>query len=392
MATESQLDRRRWIKNSALLTGGLAFGSNFFMSLKQASAKEVTNVLSKSYLTDNLKAMETTPPEIKARLSANENPFGPSDKAKEAIRNSIDKSYQYAFYEGREMAQKIADFEGVGTENLLLSAGSSPILQAGAILYGKGTIISSKPTYEDLLGTAESMGTKVLRLPLTSEYKFDLDAMERAVDSNTSLVYICNPNNPTATIVDSNKLKEFCKRVSKKTMVFVDEAYIDLVPNPAETTMIPLIKEGYNIIVARTFSKLYGMAGMRFGYMVSQPATIKKFEQITPGPMSVAYGTWAAALVSYQDKPFMQMSYDGIQTSKKYVYEALKKEGYEYVPSETNFLVFPVKEDSKKFVMNMMKYGVSVRSWEFNDKQWCRVSIGTMDEMKTFALALAKVS
>ncbi|QES89533.1 pyridoxal phosphate-dependent aminotransferase [Rhizosphaericola mali] len=392
MTTETQLDRRRWIKNSALLTGGLAFGTSFFTSLKKASAAEIKETLSQSFLTDNLIAMETTPPEIKARLSANENPFGPSASAKEAIQKSIDKSYQYAFYEGREMSKKIADFEGLSSDNLLLSAGSSPILQAGAILYGKGTIVSSKPTYEDLLSTAESMGTKVLRLPLTSDYKFDLDAIEKAVDSNTSLVYICNPNNPTATIVDSNKLREFCKRVSKKTMIFVDEAYIDLVENPAETTMIPLIKEGYNIIITRTFSKLYGMAGMRFGYMIGQPATIKKFEQITPGSMSVANATWAAALVSYQDKPFMKMSYDGIQTSKKYLYDALKKEGYEYVPSDTNFLVFPVKEDSKKFVMNMMKYGVSVRSWEFNDKQWCRVSIGTLEEMKTFALALAKVS
>jgi histidinol-phosphate aminotransferase len=180
--------------------------------------------------------------------------------------------------------------------------------------------------------------------------------------------------------------------VSKKTTVLIDEAYIDLVPDPARTTMIPLIKEGYNIIVTRTFSKLYGMAGLRFGYMVAQPDVIKKFSELTASPNAVSATTWAAAEASYLDKPFMKASYDGILASKEYLYGALKKEGYEYIPSGTNFVLFPVREDSKTFVQKMMANGVAVRSWEFDNKHWCRVSIGTMDEMKDFALSLAKIS
>ncbi len=296
------------------------------------------------------------------------------------------------FFEGRKMTEMIAQTEGLQPSQILLSAGSSALLQAGAMVFNTGTIISAQPTYEDLLRKAESMGTKVLRLPLTADYKYDLEAMEKAIDNTTSLIYICNPNNPTATLIDKARLKSFCERVSTKVPVFIDEAYIDLVDDPAANSMIPLVKAGANIIVARTFSKLYGMAGMRFGYMVAQPEIIRKFSAITPGSNAIAATTWAAAIASYDDKEFMKDAYTKIQASKEYLYGVLKEEGYEYIPSSANFAIFPVKEDSRSFAGKMSNNGVSVRSWEFNNKHWCRVSIGTMEEMKAFALSLAKIS
>lgn len=387
--TTTNVNRRNWLKKGALLSGGLTMFPGLFSSLVASPAKAPGF---QPFISDNDIAEETTPPEIKARLSANENPFGPSVKAKKAIMEAIDGSYRYAFFEGKKMIEMITAFEGVDASKVMLAAGSSPLLLAGAMLYKSGTIVSSKPTYEDLLRKAESMGGKVIRVPLNANYTYDLDAIEKAIDASTSLVYICNPNNPTGTVLDSEKLKAFCERVSPKVPVFIDEAYIDLVENPEKTTMMPLVKKGLNVIVARTFSKLYGMAGMRFGYMVAQPEVIKKFSEISPGANSIGAPTWAAAIASYQDKDFMKDSYDHIQASKKYLYDVLKKEGYEYVPSSANFVIFPVKEDSKTFVTKMMNNGVSVRSWEFDNKQWCRVSIGTMDEMKAFALSLAKVS
>lgn len=388
--TTQNMNRRSWLKNGALLTGGLALIPG--LSPVFAADTHSRNNTFQPFISDNDIAQETTPPEIKARLSANENPFGPSAKAKKAIQASIDGSYRYAFFEGRKMIEMITGYEGVEASQVMMSAGSGPLLLAGAMLYKHGTIVSAQPTYEDLLRKAENMGGKVIRLPLTPSFTYDLDAIEKTIDSSTSLVYICNPNNPTATTLDPGKLRSFCERVSKKVPVFVDEAYIDLVENPEEATMIPLVKKGYNVIVARTFSKLYGMAGMRFGYMVAQPDVIKKFSEISPGANSIAATTWAAAIASYQDKAFMKESYEGILASKKYLYGVLKDEGYDYVPSSTNFVIFPVKEDSKAFATKMMNNGVSVRSWEFNQKQWCRVSIGTMEEMKSFALSLAKLS
>ncbi|WP_394343552.1 pyridoxal phosphate-dependent aminotransferase [Gynurincola endophyticus] len=361
-------------------------------SLKAAPRRQIEPASFVNFLTDEELARETTPPEIKARLSANENPFGPSPKAKQAIIEAIGNTYRYAFFEGRKMIELIAKAEALQPNQILLSAGSSALLQAGAMVYNSGTILSAQPTYEDLLSKAESMGTKVIRLPLTSAYKYDLDAIEKAIDATTSLIYICNPNNPTATLLDPVKLKSFCEKVSKKVPVFIDEAYIDLVEDPAVSSMMPLVKEGHNVIIVRTFSKLYGMAGMRFGYMVAQPETIKKFSALTPGSNSIASTTWAAAISSYEDKDFLRDAYTKIKESKEYLYNVLKEEGYTYIPSSANFVIFPVKEDSRSFATKMSNNGVSVRSWQFNNQQWCRVSIGTLEEMKAFALSLAKIS
>lgn len=388
----SAINRRNWIKRSALLTGGMAVLPNLFSSLKAAPRNIITPEFDERFLTDDQISYETTPTEIKSRLCFNENPFGPSAKAKQAIADAVNKSYQYPLYADQIMTEKIAAFEGIDEKQILIDAGSSPLLLAAAQTYGKGVIVSANPTYEDLLKHAEALGTKVQRVALTPDYKFDLEAIEQAVDETTSLVYICNPNNPTGTVVDTAKLKSFCERISKKTMVFIDEAYMDLVADPAATTMIPLVKSGSNIIVARTFSKLYGMAGLRFGYVVAQPETIAKLTKRTNGSQNVSAVTWAAAIVSYQDKEFMKYSYDNIMRSKQALYDILKKQGYEYVPTSTNFMIFPVKKDSEEFVKDMMKSGVAVRSWRFAKKEWCRVSIGTLDEIKTFGEALALVS
>lgn len=386
----AKMNRRNWFKNSAWLTGGLALLPASLPEFATAAPRSAPPF--KQFLSDNDIARETTPPDIKARLSANENPFGPSAKAKKAIAEAIDGSYRYAFFEGRKMGEMIISHEGINADQLLMSAGSSALLQAAAVLYKSGTIVSAQPSYEDLLSKSEDLGGKVIRVPLTANYTYDLQAMEAAIDSSTSLVYICNPNNPTGTVLDTNALKSFCERVSKKVPVFVDEAYIDLVDKPNAVTMMPLLKSGHNIMIARTFSKLYGMAGMRFGYVVAPPATIQQFSQVCPAASTIAASTWAAAIASYQDGVFMKTCLEQINTSKNYLYSVLKKEGYEYIPSSTNFVLFPIREDGKTFLTKMMNNGVAVRSWQFNNKHWCRVSIGTMDEMKAFALSLAKIS
>jgi histidinol-phosphate aminotransferase len=229
-------------------------------------------------------------------------------------------------------------------------------------------------------------------VPLTKEYKLDLDAMEKAVTDSTRLVYICNPNNPTATSVDSNKLKEFCERVSKKTMVFVDEAYIDYLPGSEVHSMVSLVKNGTNIIVARTFSKLHGFAGLRVGYMMAQPELIKAMELYCIGRSGMSATSIKAAIASYDDTEFLAGALQKTLASKDFLYKTLKDEGYEYVPSDANFVLFPIKMEGNRFLGEMFKRGVGVRHWKFNDTDWCRVSIGTMDEMKAFADAFKEIS
>jgi histidinol-phosphate aminotransferase len=387
----STINRRKLLKTGMLMAGGFPFIPGF---MNELAAKPLNICYTENSETDQSTILDA-PAELKARLSANENPFGPSAKAKLAIGDALAQSYQYPFMYARTLSQKIADYEGLKTENIMMAAGSSPLLLAAGIYFSQkpgSNIITGDPSYDDLPSKATRLNTKWVKVPLTADYKLDLDAMEKAIDANTSLVYICNPNNPTATVVDTEKLKSFCNRVSEKVTVFIDEAYIDYLDDPKAASMMNLVKEGKNIIVARTFSKLYGFAGLRVGYAAAQPDMLRKLSLYTEGGNSLSTTSLHAAVAGYQDKEFLQEALQKTIASKKYLYSVLQKEGYEYVPSSANFVIFPIKMDGRQFVTEMNKRGVSVRSWQFNNKSWCRVSIGRMDEMEAFAAAFKEIS
>jgi histidinol-phosphate aminotransferase len=391
----NSISRRSLLKRGALLAGGLPFAGSLLDKVQASPIiPHPVSPFSMPEMWTEREIALNAPLVLKARLFANENPFGPSDKAKKAIEEALPTAYQYPMRSMGELTEKIANFEKVPQENILLASGSSPLLMAAALYYGKpgSNIITGDPSYADLPSKAEKMGVKINRVPLTSEFRLDLDAMEKAIDANTTLVYICNPNNPTATVLEKDKLKAFCERVSKKVTIFIDEAYIDYLPDPQGTTLIPMVNTGANIIVARTFSKLYGFAGLRAGYVVTQPETIKNLSLFTEASMSITATTLAAALASYQDREFLDGALKKTLASKDYLYEVLKKEGYTYVPSSTNFVIFPIKMEGKQFTDEMMKRGVGVRFWKFNNKEWCRVSIGRMDEMEAFAAAFKEIS
>ncbi|MBD1393833.1 pyridoxal phosphate-dependent aminotransferase [Mucilaginibacter glaciei] len=386
----NSINRRNWIRSSALMAGGLAFLSS---TVSKLAAMPVVRNLGFSPITDETAIMNAAPV-MKARLLANENPFGPSPAAKKAIVDSLDTSYQYAFSSISDLSGKIAAYEGIKKSNLLLASGSSPLLLAAAIHYSKGgkNIITADPSYDDLPTQATRFEGKWVKVPLTADFKLDLDAMEAKVDENTGLVYICNPNNPTATIVDTEKLKAFCERVSKKTMVFVDEAYIDYLPDPKASSMMGCVIAGQNVIIARTFSKLYGFAGLRCGYIVGQPETVRTLSKYTSAAMSLSASTVAAAIAGYQETEFLKDALKKTNASKDYLYSVLKKEGYTYIPSSANFVMFPLKMEGSKFTGELMKRGVGVRNWRFNNQDWCRISIGRMDEMEAFAAAFKEIS
>jgi histidinol-phosphate aminotransferase len=387
----NSINRRNWIRSSAFMAGGLAFCSGTITKLAAMPARVFKP--SARVLTDQ-DAFLSGPFDLKARLLANENPFGPSAAAKKAMTEALDKSYQYPFMQMSQLSGKIAKFEGIQQRNIIMDSGSTPLLHAAAQVFTKGgkNVITGDPSYDDLPTYAEELDGKWVKVPLTADYKLDLKAMEAKIDANTGLVYICNPNNPTATVVDTAELKAFCERVSKKVMVFVDEAYIDYLTDPQAATMIGQLKTGNNIIIARTFSKLYGFAGLRLGYAIALPETIAQLKKYSSSGFNVSAPTLAGALAAYQDKEFLTDALKKTNTSKEYLYSVLKKEGYEYIPSSANFVMFPLKMDGKKFVGELMKRGVGVRNWTFNNKEWCRVSIGRMDEMEAFAEAFKQIS
>lgn len=392
----NNISRRALLRNGALLAGALPFAGGL-LNVAQAAPAAVTGHAGSAFASEGWTEREIAlngPEQLKARLFANENPFGPSDKAKQAIVDILPLGYQYPMRSMGDLSSKIAAFEKVKLENIFMASGSSPLLMAAALAYYKPgcNVVSGDPSYADLPSKAERVGAKWVKVPLTSEYKLDLDAMEKAVDDNTVLVYVCNPNNPTGTVVDNAKLRAFVERVSKKVTVFVDEAYIDYLPDPQGTTLIPMVNSGTNVIIARTFSKLYGFAGLRCGYVVTQPDIIKKLSLYTEASMSITTTTLQAAIASYQDRSFLDSALQKTNESKEYLYSVLKKEGYTFVPSSTNFVLFPIKMDGKQFTDEMMKRSVGVRFWKFNNQDWCRVSIGRMDEMQAFAAAFKELS
>jgi len=388
------ISRRKLLRTGALLAGGLPFAGSLLKKVQ--AAPSVTGTAFSHHAeagwTERDIALRSAEP-LKARLFANENPFGPSEAAKKAIVETLPVSYQYPFRTTDDLTGRISTFEKIDKGNIVLAAGSSPLLRAAALAYLRPgcNVVSGDPTYADLPSSAERVGARWVKVPLTKDFALDLDAMEKAVDENTVLVYICNPNNPTGTVVDTSKLRAFCERVSKKAVVFLDEAYNDYLPDPQGATLIQMAVSGSNIIVARTFSKVYGFAGLRCGYVVTQPDIIQKLQLYTEASFSLSTTTLHAAIAAYQDRPFVDGVLKKTVASKEFLYSVLKKKGYPYVPSVANFVIFPINMEGKQFADEMMKRSVGVRFWKFNSQDWCRISIGRMDEMEAFAAAFNEI-
>jgi histidinol-phosphate aminotransferase len=386
MSTE--MNRREWLKSSALLTAGLTFGTSALL----AKARPAVKIRQMNFEMESAMAVDLPP--LRARLFANENPFGPSEKAKKAITEAISTSFQYPFIALRKFQQMIAEKEGVSKDHVLLGAGSSELLAAAAIIFASkgGAIITADPSYLDLVDTAAEFGAPIEKVALDKAYIHDLDAMQKKVNAKTSLVYICNPNNPTGTVIPGDKLKSFCETVSKTTPIFIDEAYIDYAEPGKTASMVDCVRKGQNVIIARTFSKLHAFAGLRIGYVIAQPDVIKAMSKYCSEGAAISATTVNGAMASYQDAEYAKYAIAKNNESKEFLYQTLKAEGYNYVPSHTNFVIFPLKMNAEKFVGEMMKRGVGVRSWAFANQQWCRVSIGTMDDMKIFASAFKELS
>jgi len=268
------------------------------------------------------------------------------------------------------------------------------ILNLVAIHYGlqKGNLISAFPTFEPLMLTAAGLDCEWAQVPLNQKHKHDLTAMEAKINSGTRMVYVCNPNNPTGTLLDPSALKDFCRKTSQKVPIFVDEAYTEFLEKPEDHTMIPLIKEGHNIIVAKTFSKIHGFAGLRIGYALAQPDVWKEMKKYRPYETTMAGPTLKAAIASYQDQEFQHKCRDKNTAVKSYTLKALRAMGYDPVPSYTSFMIFPIKMKPEQLIKDMRAQGVGIRSWSFAGKDWCRVSMGTMEEMKIFTKALKAIS
>ncbi|WP_234734144.1 pyridoxal phosphate-dependent aminotransferase [Tellurirhabdus bombi] len=390
----STFSRRDWLKSGLLASAGTLVLPSLS---QQAEAASVSGPYGAVYLERHrelaYQAYLSEAPQIKARLSSNENPWGPSPKAKEALVKSVDSSFMYAGPVVGELRKQLAAEAGVPEDHILLGAGSSELLMGSLMLYGpKGKILMADPCYiSNRDDRGDNSGIAFDKVPLTTEYQYDLPAMASRVDSKTSMVYVCNPNNPTGVILPADQLRSFCETVSPKTTVLVDEAYIDYAKDPKTESMVDCVRKGQNVLILRTMSKLHAFAGLRVGYAVAKPEILKELRKYCSGGFSISTPSAAAAIASIKDTEFQQMTLKNTLESKKYLYDFLKQSDYTWLPSSANFVLFPLRMKGQTFTKGMMEQGVSVRQWEFDQQHWCRVSIGTMDQMKAFTGAFQKV-
>lgn len=380
------MNRRNLLKSSLLAASSVSLLPSIALSKPRFQPHVLRSALVPCAEQTEPEFLKPYKPEVKARLLANENPYGPSPKAKKALMASIDQSFMYPGKSIRTLVEMITEAEKVTPDHIMLGAGSTQILMAAFLAYGpKGKFVVADPGY---ISRVKELDLE--KVPLTKDYKHDLSAMAARVNSKSSLVYICNPNNPTGTAVDPKTLKDFCASVSSKTPVMVDEAYIDYVDHPQASTMMDCVREGQNVMVIRTFSKLHAFAGLRVGYCVAQPETIEVLQQFHT-PNSLCMTSLEGAKASYQDEEFAKMVLAKTREAKDFVYQTLEAHDFTYIPSTTNFILFPLRMKGDVFLDKMSDEGVQVRRWEFDRQHWCRVSLGKMEDMKTFAEAFTKV-
>lgn len=326
------------------------------------------------------------------RLSANENPYGPSPKALEAITNSFGLACRYPDEHNNVLIDKLAKLNGVNHDQILLGDGSSEILKLCAETFtGKeqGNLAVADPTFEAILEQAKINGAEVMKIPLTSTFAHDLPKMLAA--AKQGLIYVCNPNNPTASITPKEDLRDFIAKTPRETTILVDEAYFHYADSPDYESVIPLVKDYQNLVVARTFSKVYGMAGLRCGYCVAQPDTIKRMR---PHQMwdSVNCMALAAATASLDDSDQVTNGQRSNREAKTFTTSELDKMGYKTIPSQANFIMFDCKRPVVPIIQAMKQRNVQVGRLFPALPNHMRVTIGKRSEMETFLSAFREVT
>jgi len=320
------------------------------------------------------------------RLHLNENPHGPSDRAKQAMQQALNDGWKYGNEDVLALRRMIAAKEGLKPENVIITEGSTELLKIAGLVYGRDKeLVAGLPTFLSMLQYAARNGGKVEWVSLDSDMRLDLNAMDAKVGENTGAVYICNPNNPTGTVVEPAQLRSFIESASKRALVVVDEAYIDLADDPEHMTMIDQVKLGRNVLIVHTFSKIHGLAGLRVGYGLARPDIIRKLEEMrmsVPNRMGLK-----AALASYQDTEFLDYSRSAVRASIAYTCEFFDSLELKYTPTQANFVLFDTGGSSVEFGSYMRGKYILVTPQLDPYSNWCRVSMGRIEHMEAFTVA-----
>lgn len=370
------MNRRAWIKSASLAVGA--------------------SCVTRTALPDGFTLPARLSSHGYTNLSINENQFGPSMKALTAIKDSLVYANEYPLEAQERLKSAIAKRESVAPEQVILGAGSSDITMgaAGAFGYGGSEMVSSDPSFHPLMLWAGKFGVKHVKVPWDSEHRADLSRIEESVTSDTSLVYVCNPENPAGTINSPGELYEFCKRVSEKCPVLVDEAYIDYAGDVDSLSMMRCVREGLPVIVLRTFSKAYGLGGMRVGYAITSREIARQIADfyVTGIGCGCSHTSLEASIAAYKDQSWMDSVRRRTAESRRFLCDYYDSIGQEYIPSVTTFVLAPIKKDSQQVADAIFgAFNIKISPRKYFGQDYLRVSMGTTEQMEKLTSALSYV-
>lgn len=327
------------------------------------------------------------------KLASNENPLGPSPKAKAAVMNWLNAMHIYPDGGAYDLRRALAAKLGVDPNQLIFGNGSDESIKtlAEAFLTPGSSVVMATPTFSVYRSTSLLMGAVPIEVPLR-DFRHNLMAMADAVTDSTRLVYICNPNNPTGTIVTGREIDKFLQDLPSHVVVVFDEAYKEFVEAEEYPETLELIDQAEQpIVVLRTFSKIYGLAGLRLGYAVAKPEIIQVLEHARE-PFNTNGAAQAAAIAALADEAHVQASRELVIREKQYLYREFRALNLQFVPSEANFILVDVEQDCKEVYTALLRLGVIVRTADiFGYPTSLRISVGTHEQNVRLLSALRKV-
>jgi histidinol-phosphate aminotransferase len=325
------------------------------------------------------------------KLDGNENPYGPSPAARQAILASVGEAPRYADETIATLTNQLAAHEDVAFSQIVIGTGSGELLKMAGLLAVAtpgAEVVASRPTYEELPVFAQTLGLKVRWVAADKDHRHDLPAMRAAITPLTRLVYVCNPNNPTGTAVTRDALEKFIRSVPLNCTVVVDEAYMDLVEQPGVATVAALVKDVPNMVVLRTFSKLHGLAGLRIGYAIAPPELGQRLAALSlTWPNSTGL---AAAIASFNDHEFQKATRAALTGDRAKVHAALDRMGLHRANAQGNFVFFDTGGPLQQFQERMLAEGIKVGRHFDGYDTWARVTIGLHQEVDRFLQALPR--
>lgn len=360
------MHRRQLLKQSALSIAAFTFSRDLF-------SRETERIIATSGFADFIK------------LSSNENPHGPSPMAKKAMMEAVNSSNRYPWDVTTQLREKIGAKYSLTKDHIVVGAGSSELLGVVSVMAAlqKGNAVAPDPTFRLWMPAARKTGLPIKLVALTPGKITDLQKMKDTMDADTKMVYICNPNNPTGTVLPAGELETFIKDIAPRCIILLDEAYTEFSDEPS---MAKLVNDHPNLVVAKTFSKIYGMAGARVGFAIAHPQTIKQLNELQPWPNAGASAVaLAGAVASLDDKEFISFCKKENQKARSIFYAALDKTGMRYIPSHTSFVYFDSSAYGKDVRMLLeAQQIIGARTFEEGTK-WLRLSVGTKEEMQKVA-------